>query len=68
MYSLDREAFPSLNGLPGETLHSVSPKSKCSWAVLYIGVDNFSGFYQIIQAPPCIEDLFDILVDVYGVV
>ncbi|NP_001312542.1 RNA polymerase sigma factor sigA-like isoform X1 [Nicotiana tabacum] len=22
MYSLDREAFPSLNGLPGETLHS----------------------------------------------
>lgn len=22
--SLDREAFPSLNGLPGETLHSVS--------------------------------------------
>ena len=24
VFSLDREAFPSLNGLPNETLHSVS--------------------------------------------
>lgn len=24
IFSLDRDAFPSLNGLPGETHHSVS--------------------------------------------
>lgn len=28
VFSLDREAFPSLNGLPGETLHSVRQQLK----------------------------------------
>ncbi|KAI8565310.1 hypothetical protein RHMOL_Rhmol03G0249200 [Rhododendron molle] len=38
VFSLDRDAFPSLNGLPGETLHSYIADDRCEndpWVRLY---------------------------------
>jgi hypothetical protein len=40
VFSLDREAFPSLNGLPGETHHSVSEAQL--WLILRILWVNYS--------------------------